>query len=514
MRKADMDLVDQLASSDEQTRVAAAAKLDQLEERHFYDHRLITLGASHPWVTKLVAASRESSSPRVRSWAAQLLALMNAPTAEAAVVVASEAAADGDYAEDIVRHVCTYRRWVPQLDDVLRVMQKHPSADVRARLALHLAGSSELSQPDRRPLIHALMRDPSTRPRDHAVRALEHMPELESDDVGALLDVVALEAGGTRSRAASLLAKRPNGPGRDTVDHFARQAALRFDGIYAATRYELDVDGEWSNWECLRFHADGRVEAIRLGPLDPAINGLRGRMPPVVAWGKVTHDGARLAFALEGPRFHVAYDGVIDGHLLLLTRTDRVTGEVDETQYAHVHVDWDERLTPERQARLERDDAREAKRQAGLAKKRIPFPVPPPKSMLSSEVSRWYKQMTARLPTLVARHETPRERIQAAWEAKHQMRDVAAASLLDPALKKEFLATMDIPDRESLLAMNEGGAMARLLAFTKAQQCIYPRTSSDELTIRYWDGTRVWVMAESGWVLANTPDEMRKPPAL
>lgn len=514
MRKADMELVDQLVSSDEETRVASAAKLDELEERHFYDHRLIALGASHPWVAGLVAAAKETASPRVRLWAAQLLAVMNAPSADAAVVVASEAGADGDYAEDIVRHVCTYRRWVPQLDDVLRSIQKHPGDGVRSRLALHLAGSGELSQPDRRPLLHALMRDPSTLPRDHAVRALEHMPQLDSEDVSALLDVIALDAGSARSRAISLLAKMPDGPSRDAVDEAERQAVLRFDGVYAATRYELDADGEWSNWECLRFHADGRVEAIRLGPTGPAINRLRGRTLPTVASGEAIHAGARLAFNLEGPSAHVAYEGLIDGHLLQLTRTDRVTGTAEELQYAHVHVDWEATLTPEREARLARDDARESKRQAGLAKKRIPFPVPPPRSMLSAEVSKWYKQMSARLPMLAAGHETARERVQAAWEAKHLMRDVAAASLLDPALKKEFLATMDLPDREALLAMDESEAMARLLAFTRSQQCLFPRTSGDELGIRYWDGTQAWAMAETGWVRAEPSGKLRQSPAL
>lgn len=500
MRKADAELVEQLISSDEAERVVAAARLDELEDEHFYHHRMISLGSSHPWIAALVAAWHASTSPRVRLWSAQLLALMGAATPEAAAVVASAAADEGDYAEDVVRHICTYRRWVPELDDILRTIHHHPSAGVRSRLALHLAGYSELCQPERRPMIHELMRDPSTLPRGHAVRALGHMPTFDADDVMALLDVIAMDAD-ARAHAASLLAKIATLPGCDPAGFPKPKPALRFDGVYAATFGDLDAEGRWSEWECLRFYADGRVEATQPASLGPGMSLLRDRPLSPVAWGVATVTDDGMIFSLEGRRGVTAYTGVIDGHVLVLARTDGVTGKTVEVRYAHVHIVWDRKPTPERQARLERNDKREATRLAGLAKKGIPFPVPPPKSMLSASASRWYKQMTARLPSLVAGEATARDRIHAAWEVKRMMRDAAAAALLDPAIKPRFLATMDLPELDTLLALDEERAMTQLLAFTKTQQRAFPRTSSEETDIVYWDGVRVWVMAESGWVL-------------
>lgn len=462
MRKADAALIDRLASPDEAEREAAAEALDGLANYYFHDHRLDEVRASHPWIAGLVAAWRDSNSPRVRLWAAQVLALVRAQTPEAAAAVASLATADGDYAADVAHYVCRHQWLLPDGIDIVRSLQHHPNDRIRMELAHQFSTTwPGVTYETDIGMLRALMRDRSNLPRGFAVMAADRFDEHTTADIDALLDVVALSSGNTRAQAKSLLAKCLSHLGLDPSTFSPRRPTLQVNGVYVAERDELDIDGVWVSYECLRFTEDGQVILFATDESHKALAmqlhaGLpaRGRATALV----VSDD--HVEFSVEAADSAISYAGTVDGDLLTLTRCHLVSGRTEVVEYRHLSVDWDREPTPEQKLRSARHAAVEAKRQAALAKKGVPFPAPRPKSMTASMATRWYMQMTARIPQIIEDVGDHADRLAMASHLKSSMRDHAAAALVDPSLKKEFVATMALPsDQERAFPATIGEAI-------------------------------------------------------
>jgi hypothetical protein len=93
-------------------------------------------------------------------------------------------------------------------------------------------------------------------------------------------------------------------------------------------------------------------------------------------------------------------------------------------------------------------------------------------------------QMTARIPQIIEDVGDHTDQLAMASDLQSSMSDYAAAALVDPNLKKKFVATMALPS---------------------GQQRAFPATIGEAIGLQYWDGKCVWEMTEAGWAPAPRP---------
>jgi len=342
------------------------------------------------------------------------------------------------------------------------------------------------------PILRQLMLDSGTASID-AVQAMSNLDGLDRSDYEALLDVVNTSNGASRHYALELMAKlEKTRPDCAPATFAPRIPNLRTDGIYHASREELDHEGIWVSSACLRFFDDGSVHGFGTNEAPADFADRLPRLNRCDAQGSVIKTGGKIAFSLTGAMGTTDYNGEVDGTQLHLVSTHSATGKRIEETYHWTEVDWHAPLIEPvpLPARL-------------LKKKQVPLPFTPvrPKSMRASEAAKWYLQMLCRLPMLIAQEEDEAKRATLAWQIKDQMRNTAAAAMYDPALKKEFFAKLPLPALEEIQSLSPADAIGRLMTITKAEVRAFPGTVGEAIGLEYHLKGQVWVMTEAGWAL-------------
>jgi hypothetical protein len=496
MLKTDAVLFNDLTSADDAVRIKAATKLEQYDSWHFKDHPLGGFSYDLAQIQSLLEGWKSTCSDLVKAWIAQALALTKTTTVEALALMADSLKLDGPCMERVAQTVYECRHRIPNGNDILRGLYSHPKSGVRWRCAMALQSLvfSKEQVADDLALMRRLLLDINETVRCEAAFAAKEvlsaqiMPGLGPEDYEVLLDVENIDSGAARVYARELMAKlEATVPGCRREAFAPREPLVRTEGIYHARRQELDVIGRWVASAFLRFFPDGTVHTFRTN--EPPVVFLK-RLPEKqahVASGSFVKEGARLTFSCTGNEGHWRYEGHIDADKLHLGSVHTESGRRIEEVYcwAWTPPDWD--VTPAPKA------IKPTAKKGGL-----PFIPVKPRSMLISEAAKWYRQMLARLPLLL--ETTPADaRLALAWETKRQLRETAARSLFDQALKKEFLATMPLPPLEELKALHGNDALQELFKITQAERWAFPGTLGEAIGLECWDGKETWVLTEQGW---------------
>ncbi|MES2948715.1 MAG: hypothetical protein V4858_09250 [Pseudomonadota bacterium] len=495
MLKSDIKHFENLASTDESTRVAAAVHLQQLKFRHFDDHPVGTFRFSSDQLSSLLSAWDTTPNDLLKAWLAQALALTNTYTPEARKVLVDALHLDGPYMPEVAAGVIGCRAHITDSNEIVKSLHRHINPMVRwhcAKAMRSMVFHQEFDYASDMPILRTLMLDPESSVRHEAVMAAMDIPELTAVDYEVLLDVVNLYGGSARHYASLLITKLEGSvPGCTRSAFAAREPMLRTDGIYITERAELDADGVWVSSGCLRFFPDSTVNyfGTNIAPVH-----LSKRLPglaPSTSAGVVTRTGVNISFSVTGRPCAADYAGHIDGHELHLTCTHRDTGRSSSEKYRFIYADWN--ATPAIETSI-------PPHKSG-AKKKAPqsFIPAPPQSMRASDAAKWYVQMLARLPGMLESARNDSERVTLGWSVKSEMRDAAVRAMYDPTLKKEFFAKIPLPSLEELRAQEPSTALKLLVTVTQSEVRAFPGTIGEMIGLQYWDGKHHWVMTEEGW---------------
>src|SRR5689334_15525198 len=162
MLKADSKRFENLASTDEAVRTAAAHQLQALDRGHFNDHPPGKFRFSVEQVAALVAAWEATPSELVKVWIAQALALTKTFGPAVPDVLAQSLRLDGPYLYMVARYLLDCRAQLADALDLFRSWLSHPDDGVRwccAQAQESMAYRGEQDYATDMPILRRLMLD-------------------------------------------------------------------------------------------------------------------------------------------------------------------------------------------------------------------------------------------------------------------------------------------------------------------------------------------------------------------
>ena len=502
MLKADIARFIALASDDESARVAAAEGLAGLSWLHFDRHPVDSRKLPLDWPAAMAAAWGTTSSNVVRAWIAQVVALVQ-PVDDKPFepLLLDFLDVVGPYAYNVVRFVVVRSGGgQPGARERILALHRHRDPKVRSLLSARMDYgllSTVFDFATDIAIVRTLMLDPDGSVRQKALKiAGANVDRLTVDDFEVLLEAANVERASRRTSTLELIETLSSKLGCSAVDFAPRVPPLRTDGVYYTDVTELDHAGRWVAQRCLRFFPDGRVLAFGTDEAPVDLDNALSQGTRDGAQGVVRRDGDRVEFSVESAAGATDYLGRIDGDRILCASRDRGTNQQVDADYVFTFVDWDNPAP--------RAPAPRPKTPRGMAAEPLPFERVRPDSLRIADAAKWYLLMVGRLPVFTDGIEGHEQRLRRAWFLKSEMRKAAVKALYDPALGREFLAAMPLPELDEMLQAAAGDApmadaLRLLTTITPAERRAFPGTLQECIGATMVGADCMYVMTEQGW---------------